>query len=119
MTDLLATWGVQLTAVGSQSEAVAAMESAQAAGESFDLLICDYRLSEEANGADVGLRLRERFDKDLPLLLISGETGPDRLKQVQALGIAIIAKPVEATALRHIISLISRASETQLGAVDP
>ena len=119
MTVLLGTWGVHLTAVGSQSEAEKAMQSANAAGECFDLLICDYRLSEEANGAVVGLRLRERFDKELPLLLISGETGPDRLKQVQALGIAMIAKPIEATALRHIISVISRPSAAQLAASHP
>lgn len=39
------------------------------------MLICDYRPSEEANGAVVGLRLREHCDKELPLLLISDETG--------------------------------------------
>jgi len=83
------------------------------------MLICDYRPSEEANGAVVGLRLREHFDKELPLLLISGETGPDRLKQVQELGIAMIAKPVEATALWHIISVISRPSAAQPAAFDP
>lgn len=109
MTELLATWGVQLTAVGNEQEAIDAMESARANAEPFELLVCDYRLSEEANGADVGLRLRARYDAGLPLLLISGETSPERLGRVQELGLPLIAKPVDADALRHLISVMARS----------
>lgn len=109
MTALLGTWGVQLTAVGSESQAVQVMQGASETGAPFDLLICDYRLSEEANGADVGLRLRARFDAGLPFLLISGETAPDRLKQVHELGIALLAKPVDATVLRRMMSAMCRS----------
>lgn len=109
MTELLATWGVQLTAVGNESEAAEAMENAKASAAPFELLVCDYRLSDEANGAEVGLRLRARFDAGLPLLLISGETSPERLKRVRELGIALIAKPVDADALRYMISAMSRS----------
>jgi len=109
MTELLATWGVHLTAVGNEQEAIDAMESARANAEPFELLVCDYRLSEEANGADVGLRLRARFDAGLPLLLISGETSPERLGRVQELGLPLIAKPVDADALRHLICVMARS----------
>ncbi|MDP9900818.1 ATP-binding response regulator [Variovorax ginsengisoli] len=109
MAELLGTWGIQLTAVGNEAEAVHAMEEARTSGKPFDLLVCDYRLSEATDGAAVGLRLRADFDADLPFLLISGETAPDRLRRVHELGIPLIAKPVEASALRHVISVVSRA----------
>lgn len=109
MTALLATWGVSLTAVDSEAEAELEMETALAAGEHFDLLLCDYRLAGNASGADVGLRLRARFDAELPLVLISGETSPDRLKRVRDLGLPMLSKPVEAGALRQMIAKMSRS----------
>ena len=109
MAALLGTWGVQLTAVGAEADAVDAMENAQATGEFFDLLIADYRLSEDVHGAELGLRLRTRFDPGLPLLVITGETAPDRLQAVHALGIPMMGKPIEAMALRRMMAALSRS----------
>lgn len=118
MAALFGTWGIRLTAVSNDDDAVRAMAEAAATGERFDLLIADYRLSGEANGVELGLQLRERFDSRLPLLLITGETAPDRLQAVHALGIPMMSKPIEAMALRRLMAAMSRrttAAEGQEG----
>lgn len=108
MAALFETWNVPLTAVGTEAQAVAAMEEAGRTGERFDLLIADYRLSGAANGAEVGLRLRARFDPELPLLLITGETEPERLQEIHALGIAMVGKPIDAMTLRRMLFAMAR-----------
>ena len=65
--------------------------------------MCDYRLAEGAEGLQVGQRLRERFRLDAPMLLITGETAPDRLQRVRACGVPVLFKPVSAGMLMQAI----------------
>ena len=104
MTALLASHGVHLQAVRDEGQAVAAFELAIQQGQPFDALLCDYRLAEGADGLDIGLRLRRRFAPGLPLLMVTGETAPQRLQQVHASGVAVLFKPVSAELLLAALS---------------
>ncbi len=89
MVQLLREWGCNCVAVDSVEEALEA-----ARRERPDMVISDYRLREQRSGAQAIALLHAEFGQDLPALLITGDTAPERLRQAQATGIALLHKPV-------------------------
>jgi CheY-like chemotaxis protein len=75
------------------------MSSAEAEGRPFELLLCDDRLANGGSALDAGLRLSQRSGMRIPLLLITGETAPDRLQRVRQSGVAVLFKPVDSDRL--------------------
>jgi CheY-like chemotaxis protein len=76
------------------------------------LIICDYRLREEENGIAVIERLRSEYNDDIPGMLITGDTAPDRLREAQDSGFLLLHKPVPNSKLRAAIThLIDAAIE--------
>lgn len=58
------------------------------------LLISDYRLREERTGAQAIAAVRAALGADLPALLITGDTAPERLREATASGITLLHKPL-------------------------
>ncbi|MFM9970683.1 MAG: hybrid sensor histidine kinase/response regulator [Burkholderiales bacterium] len=98
MMSLLESWGCDCQAADSAAEALALADK-----RAPQLVISDYRLRERATGAEVIRALRERHGADLPALLITGDTGPDRLREAQASGLPLLHKPVPAETLHRQI----------------
>jgi signal transduction histidine kinase/CheY-like chemotaxis protein len=114
MTGLLRSHAVDAHAVESEEAAAAALRRAAAEGRPFDLLLCDYRLADGADGLDAGLRLSQRRDDGAaptPLLLITGETSPDRLQRVRESRVPVLFKPVAAESLLRAMADIADAAE--------
>ena len=65
---LLRSWGCQVVATETYDAALIRLAEI---GRRPDLIICDYRLSEGANGVEVIEGLRSAFE--IPALLISGD----------------------------------------------
>jgi len=103
---LLGSCGVAVTVVQDAAGANAAFEQAATNGVPFDCLICDYRLAEGTDGLQVALSLRARFDPDLPVLLVTGETAPERLQRVRDSGVAVLFKPVPGGTLLTALTAI-------------
>ena len=59
-----------------------------------EIIISDYRLREQRTGVEAINALRALLGKQLPAILITGDTAPDRLKESLASGIPILHKPV-------------------------
>ncbi|MCW5655540.1 hybrid sensor histidine kinase/response regulator [Hydrogenophaga sp.] len=99
ITDALAAflgaWGVGSRAARDEGTAAMALSVARHNGDPFDAMLCDFRLADGADGLDAALRLRERFDPGMPLLLITGETAPERLQRVRDSGVPVLFKPVD------------------------
>jgi signal transduction histidine kinase len=110
MTELLRSCSVDVLAVADEARAAEALTQAWAQAEPFSLLLCDYRLADGADGLVAGLRLRERFDPDMPLLLITGETAPERLQRVRESGVSVLFKPVDAAALLRAMAELAPAA---------
>ncbi len=64
------------------------------------LLISDLRLRGAQRGTDVVAQLREWFNDALPALIVTGDTDPQRLQEVQAAGLQLLRKPVTQAELR-------------------
>lgn len=96
---LLGGWGVALTAVDGEARAAEALSRGR-----FDALICDVRLGDGADGLRVAQALRARYAPGLPLLLVTGETAPDRLQRLRDAGLPVLYKPVDPLRLRRALA---------------
>jgi len=91
---LLRSWGFQVVAAESHSEAMAQLAKQ---GRRPDLIVCDYRLSEGARGTEVIERLRSAFA--IPALLISGD-GAAPLADTSPGSYNLLHKPLDAAKFR-------------------
>lgn len=104
MLHLLNDWGCTCEAAESIEEALA-LASVQAP----DLVISDYRLREQRNGLEAITALRTVLGIDLPALLITGDTSPDRLREAQASGLPLLHKPVMPRQLyRKLVTILAQ-----------
>jgi CheY-like chemotaxis protein len=69
-----------------------------------DLIISDYRLSEEQTGIAAIEQLRSRFGTPISAFLISGDTNPEPLREARASGYHLLHKPVDPMILRAMVS---------------
>jgi two-component system, sensor histidine kinase len=110
---LLMRWGAFVVTATSEQEAVQKLELE---ARLPDLLICDLRLADNANGIELITKLREHFELDVPAVLVSGDTAPQRLAEAQAAGLHLAHKPLNAQKLR---ALIAQALRPNLSAPSP
>ncbi|MFZ6756258.1 hybrid sensor histidine kinase/response regulator [Undibacterium sp. Ji50W] len=105
MQRLLQSWGCDCTAAMSIDQAIAS-----ACARVPDLIISDYRLREQGNGAQAVSTLRTMCGVDIPALLITGDTAPERLREASASGIPLLHKPVAPLLLfRRMTELLETA----------
>jgi signal transduction histidine kinase/CheY-like chemotaxis protein len=93
---LFETWGA-VVAGGVDVDALLA--ACGELGRYPDLIVADLRLSDEACGVDVVAHLRDEFGALIPALVISGDTGSAASRRVRDAGLALLPKPVVASAL--------------------
>lgn len=104
MARLLEDWGCTCVAVETIEEALAA-----ARRQRPDVVISDYRLREQRTGSEAIAALRAELGADLPALLVTGDTAPERLRESAAANVPLLHKPVSAQLLhRHLVALLSR-----------
>lgn len=103
MTTLLGSWGFRVQTAGALDELDLRPEHPIPA-----LLICDYRLRGEENGVEVIRALRMKYAADIPAMLITGDTAPDRIAEAQASGFLLLHKPLANAKLRAAIGNMLR-----------
>jgi len=99
MQALLAQWGCEVALAASEEEAVAAARVWGTPGA----IVVDYRLGEERTGVQAIDRLRREFGASIPVLIISGDTAAERLREVSATGYQLVHKPVQPAMLRAFL----------------
>jgi signal transduction histidine kinase/CheY-like chemotaxis protein len=104
MKSLLQSWGYSVVAAGSGAEMLERVATNPTVPR---LIICDYRLRDNETGSEVIERLRHEYNEELPGMLITGDTGPDRLKEAQASGYRLLHKPVPNAKLREAIAQLT------------
>jgi signal transduction histidine kinase/CheY-like chemotaxis protein len=107
MKSLLEGWGFRTIVAGSCEEILPLLAECP---DRPALMICDYRLRAHENGIRVIERLRSEYnDDEIPGMLITGDTAPDRLREAQESGLLLLHKPVSNARLRAAIShLVAR-----------
>ena len=97
---LLEQWDCTVVTAASGGDALRQLGSSARAP---DAIVCDYRLRGGENGLAVIDSLRMEFNEDIPALLITGDTGPEPLREIQASGVRVLHKPVQEKTLRDAL----------------
>ncbi|PAS99342.1 MAG: hypothetical protein BSR46_08615 [Candidatus Dactylopiibacterium carminicum] len=97
LVGLLRAWGCFVVASDSLPGLLEALEELEVEPE---VIISDYRLPGEYTGLEIIANLRQRFGAELPALLLSGDTGPDTLREATARHVPLLHKPVRPAKLR-------------------
>lgn len=100
-----------LRQLGWQARAACTGGEAQQAldgGFAADVVVLDYRLRDET-AADVIARLRRAGRGGLPIVIVTGDTAAPRLRELSALGVGVLHKPVDGDQLaRALVAAVER-----------
>jgi signal transduction histidine kinase/CheY-like chemotaxis protein len=108
MQTLLRAWGCQVYVAANPTALMPQLMGLQVAPA---LLLCDARLRDGQDGIHAISEIREAFNQDVPAILISGDTGPERLREAVASGLPLLHKPVTQAHLREAIARVMTASQ--------
>jgi len=101
---VLSNWGAEVMAAQTRNEALALADDWD---RPPDVVVSDLLLQGGDNGLDV-LAALERHPRGIgsatARLLVTGETKPDRLREVASAGVAVLYKPVSPKLLRQAIN---------------
>ncbi|HYC02190.1 MAG TPA: PAS domain S-box protein [Azospirillaceae bacterium] len=100
MRVLLESWGYAVRLAASGAQALRELEG----GRAPDLILSDYRLRDGETGAEVVRAVRARLGRDLPGIMVTGETSPEALGEAARLGLAVASKPVTARELSSALA---------------
>ena len=108
---LLQKWGAQPVVAGSAAELIALLHDSRSGQPRIpDALICDYRLRAGESGIEAVQRLGEEFNRDIPALLVTGDTGGDRLLEAEASHLPLLHKPVRPRLLKNALAALLRTT---------
>lgn len=99
MRALLGSWGCEVVAGRGVDELLSGLQG----GRSPDAVVADLRLPGGGSGIDAVERLRERLGGGVPTLITTGDTAPERLREVEQRGYALLHKPVPPARLRAFL----------------
>lgn len=89
---------VHATRTLAEAQAVVARE-----GAALDVMLVDFRLSGAVNGIEAVQRLRRAAGRELPAILITGDTEPARVRSAYESGLAVVFKPVQPQLLAQML----------------
>lgn len=111
MSGLLGRWGCVVIKSLSLGEAREKLKDRVSPPE---LLIVDYRLRDEVSGLEAVMILQETLRRYIPVLIITGDTDPDHLREAEASGYPLLHKPVQPAKLRTVVRHLIRGHEREL-----
>ncbi len=100
MEEILNDWGCNTILAQSSQEAIDQLKTTDIVP---DLILSDYRLREHQTGADAIAQIYQCCNKEIPAILITGDTSADRLSEANASGYRLLHKPISPSQLRTSI----------------
>lgn len=104
--EIMQEWGCRVFA-GESGAAV--LRQLDKAALRPDLLVCDFRLPDNQTALDVMRQMREYWG-ELPVLVVTGDTGAEPLQAIQKSGASLLHKPIAPTRLRSMMFLAMRGA---------
>jgi len=112
MAELFDNWNIDLVTAHSAAEAEQWLASI---GRVPDVIVSDYRLPDE-DGIEVIARLRQKFGRDIPAILVTGDTAPDTILRITQAGFPLLHKPLRPAKLRALLThLIQQSRAAAMG----
>jgi signal transduction histidine kinase/FixJ family two-component response regulator len=98
MRHMLEGWGCKVMLAESARDALKVISITDFTPE---LIISDFRLGDNQDGVDAVAAIHESLESNVPAIIVSGDTSPERLKQVKKTGLLFLHKPVAADELHQ------------------
>jgi CheY-like chemotaxis protein len=111
MAELFDNWQIDLVVAHSAAEAEQWLDSI---GRVPDVIVSDFRLPEE-DGIAVVARLREKFGRDIPAILVTGDTAPDTILRISQAGFPLLHKPLRPAKLRALLTHLIQQARAAVG----
>lgn len=70
-----------------------------------DCIVSDYRLKDNKTGSDAIAAIINQLGTEVPAILLTGDTHPQRIHEAQNSGYAVVHKPIKPAFLRTAISI--------------
>lgn len=113
MAELFDNWNIDLVTAHSAEEAVQWLDSLARVP---DVIVSDYRLPDDTDGIEVITRLRQKYGRDIPAILVTGDTAPDTILRISRAGFPLLHKPLRPAKLRALLThLIQQARTPAVG----
>ncbi|MFK7857418.1 MAG: hybrid sensor histidine kinase/response regulator [Granulosicoccus sp.] len=103
MRHMLEGWGCEVLLAESARDALRVLALSDMIP---DIIISDYRLADNLNGVDAVEAIRESCELSIPAIVVTGDTSPERLKQVKETGLQLLHKPVRPDELHDVMERI-------------
>jgi two-component system, sensor histidine kinase len=104
MQAVLESWGCSVILADSEEDALDKMQGT----EPPHAIVADYRLRDGKTGGQAIESLRHIFNANIPALIITGDTDPERLKEAQVSGHSVMHKPLQPGMLRTYLRKVQR-----------
>lgn len=111
---LLEGWGHRVSAYAGLSDLTEALLTDALAAP--DVLLVDYRLPSGRTGLEAVALTRGHFRAPIPALLLTGDTGSQRLREANRGGLPVLQKPVRPDQLRVKVADLVQARRRQVEA---
>ena len=94
---LLEQWGCEVLVAEDAGDAVGRVG---AIGRCPNAILADYRLPGGRTGIDAAMDVRRTCGREIPTIILTGDTAPDRIAEAKASGFRLMHKPVDPASLR-------------------
>ena len=101
MHSILTSWGCRIILAESAADAIAMI-----AEQDFvpDIIFSDYRLRENKTGVEAIDAVYEELNRNVPAVVITGDTSPKLLKEVVSRGFHLLHKPVTPDTIKQTLA---------------
>ena len=98
LDELLSGWDCDVRLAGSGKEAAAIAEDFE-----DELILADYRLRDHETGRDAVRAVQKVRGEKTPAIIITGDTGAERIREAEATGLPLLHKPLTSDELRRVM----------------
>lgn len=106
-----------LQGAGHRPIGVADGVAALASAERPDLVLADFNLPNGPNGVEIVAKLREKFERQIPAIVLTGDISTQTLRAIASLGCTHLDKPVEAAELLRVVAHLLATAAPEKSAV--
>lgn len=107
MEEIVTQWGCECYCAASGEDALEHVQIHRP-----ELILSDYRLREHETGVAVIKALRHKLNSNIPAIIVTGDTHPDRIRDIKKSGLMVMHKPVSAPRLKAgLLYLIQQKSK--------
>jgi CheY-like chemotaxis protein len=111
MAELFDNWRIDLVTAHGADEAVQWLDSIARVP---DVIVSDYRLPDD-DGIEVIARLRQKFGRKIPAILVTGDTAPDTILRITQAGFPLLHKPLRPAKLRALLTHLIQQGRAAVG----